>query len=136
MDSDAPRTVAGKQARARIRAALRRNPQRPDAAIARRLGVRRIAVNITRAAMIESGQLAPEFAGRRAPQRAAATALLRDLLVDGPVPTRTIREEAAARGLRCWRVVEDAGEVLGVVARKRGGTFGGGPSYWTWELPE
>ncbi|MCS6977619.1 MAG: hypothetical protein NZM31_11520 [Gemmatales bacterium] len=68
--------------------------------------------------------------GPEAKARSAAEDWLRELLANGPLPTKQVRAEAKAAGL-CWRTVRRASEALGVKARKQG--FAG---CWTWQLPD
>jgi len=64
-----------------------------------------------------------------APQRAAATAWLSELLRNGAVESDTIKEQASQAGLS-WATVRRAKDDLGIVPFKQG--FSG---KWMWQLP-
>jgi putative DNA primase/helicase len=59
-----------------------------------------------------------------------AEQFLRDLLADGPVPTKQIKADASGAGYS-WRTIERAKRDLGVEASKAGMKVG-----WQWSLPK
>ncbi len=62
-----------------------------------------------------------------------ARVFLRDLLSDGPVPSKQVRADADGAGY-AWATIRRAGKALGVEAIKEGGHFGGGRQQWVWRL--
>jgi hypothetical protein len=64
-----------------------------------------------------------------ATERTEATAWLKAMLADGPVPAKTLRREAEEAG-HSWRTVQRAQGALGIIVTKSG--FHGG---WEWRLP-
>jgi hypothetical protein len=64
-----------------------------------------------------------------APARNEAEDFLRNLLADGPMPSRNVQSEAKAAGI-AWATVRRAKETLGIKAAKS--TLDGG---WAWALP-
>ena len=59
-----------------------------------------------------------------------AEQFLRDLLADGPVPTKQIKADASGAGYS-WRTIERAKRDLGIEAIKAGMKVG-----WEWHLPK
>ncbi len=67
-----------------------------------------------------------------APALSEAESFLRQVLEDGPVPTKTVQAEARAAGIK-WATVRRAKDALEVRARK---TAFSGESAWSWCLPD
>lgn len=67
--------------------------------------------------------------------RSEAIDFLRAALADGPRAASEVKEEARRAGIT-EKVLRVARERLGIVYRKEGGHFGGGPQRWLWTLPE
>jgi hypothetical protein len=66
------------------------------------------------------------------PARGEAESFLREVLKDGPTPTKTVQAEARAAGIK-WATVRRAKDALQVRARK---TAFSGESAWSWCLPD
>jgi putative DNA primase/helicase len=62
-----------------------------------------------------------------------AKAFLRDLLSDGPLPSKTVKAEADGAGF-AWATIRRAQKALGVEAVRTGGL--GKSGAWVWELPK
>ena len=75
------------------------------------------------------GEVEAEPDNGESTEREDAEQFLRDLLADGPVPTKQVRTDAAGAGY-AWRTIERAKKSIGVVAEKRGMQEG-----WVWRLP-
>lgn len=68
--------------------------------------------------------------------RGDARDFLRDLLADGPLPTKAIKGDADGAGFS-WRTIRRAQSDLGIVAKKEGGRFGStAKQQWVWCLPD
>lgn len=65
---------------------------------------------------------------------ADAKHFLTDLLADGPVPVKTIKENSSGAG-HTWATIRRAKDNLGIVAKKEGGRFGEDKQQWVWRLP-
>lgn len=76
--------------------------------------------------------LAPPRHDDTAGRRREATTWLRDLLSDGPVPSRTLQQLAADAGL-AWATVRRAADQLGV-RRNKVGRPGTTAQHWEWRL--
>jgi hypothetical protein len=86
------------------------------------------AVNVTAAALLAAQGTDEEAGGV-----AGAEAFLRELLADGPVPSRDVFLQARQAGIS-EITLKRAKASIGVKAHKAGGHFGGDPG-WYWELP-
>ena len=62
-----------------------------------------------------------------------AKAFLRDLLADGPVPSKQIQADAAGAG-HAWRTIQRAQKALGIESVKKGGHFGTVKQQRVWRL--
>jgi hypothetical protein len=78
--------------------------------------------------IMAAAQESPEAAS----ELAAAEVWLRDVLAEGPVPSRDVRAQAKEAGL-AWRTVRRAQASLGVRATRIGGL--GAAGTWYWEMP-
>lgn len=65
---------------------------------------------------------------------AEAKAVLKDILAQGPMPSRWVKKQAKEAGI-ADRTLDRAKQVLGVRSDKSGG-IGGADSCWKWSLPE
>lgn len=62
-----------------------------------------------------------------------AAVFLRDLLADGPVPSKQVRADADGAGF-AWATVRRAQKKIGVEAAKEGGRMGERKQQWVWRL--
>ena len=65
---------------------------------------------------------------------ADAKRFLSDLLLDGPLPTKTIKADADGAGYS-WATIRRAQKALGIESAKEGGHFGATKQQWLWRLP-
>lgn len=86
-------------------------------------------VDVTAAALLASHGTDDEAGGL-----AGAEAFLREMLAEGPAPSKDVFAQARQAGIS-EITVKRAKAALGAKAHKAGGRFGGDPS-WYWELPE
>ncbi len=62
-----------------------------------------------------------------------ACSFLRDVLSNGPVPTKQLKSDADGNGIS-WATMKRAKGIVGAIAKKEGGNFGDGKQQWVWSL--